>query len=169
MKRLLLLFVILITCSFVQAQGRIYDIAFDSVQYQYGRSFKAKQLIKAGVGLPLFQQSSVSPTWKTFALDITAEHKINKAVSIIGGLETQYNFSQYAQLYNLNMPLGLRYYFSLGKRMKKRDDSHSFFSYYIAVQTNNSLFSSLYYDTPNPAVERYYRGQFLDHVCYWKI
>lgn len=164
MKRLILFFAVLLTPLLVQAQSRVYDVTLDSVQHQYVQDSKAKKLIKAGIGLPLFQQSSVSPTWKTFALDITAEHKINKAISVIGGLETQYSFSQYAQLYNLDMPLGLRYYFSLGKKMKKRDDPHNFFSYYIAVQTHNTLFSSLYYDTPNPAVQRYYRGQFLDHT-----
>ncbi|GAB3785791.1 hypothetical protein GCM10028818_48030 [Spirosoma horti] len=145
------------------AQDQSVSAPSDSVQYPYNPIAKAQQLIKAGVGLPLFRQSSVSPPFKTVALDVTVEHKIKNGLSLIGGLETHYCFSQYAQLYTIELPLGLRYYFSLGKRMRNRPDPHSFFSYYIALQTHNALFSSLFYDTPNPGAQRYYRGRSLSY------
>lgn len=145
------------------SQDQTFSATPDSVQYQYNPVAKARQLVKAGVGLPLFRQSSVSPVFKTVALDVTMEHKIKNGLSIIGGLETHYCFSQYAQLYTIELPIGLRYYFSLGKRMRNRPDPHGFFSYYIALQTHNALFSSLFYDTPNPGVQRYYRGRRLDY------
>ena len=99
----------------------------------------------------------------TLALDVTMEQKILKGLSIVGSVETAYDFSRYAQLYSLNIPLGLRYYFSAGKRMKNRADPHSFFSHYVGIETYNTIFANLYYDTPNPSVQHYYRGQMLDH------
>ena len=161
MTKFLLRIVILATLCAGYAQGQIFSTAPDSIPQSHIPVTKARQLIKAGIGLPLFRQSSVSPPFKTVALDATIERKLINGLSVVGGLETQYCFSQYAQLYTIELPLGLRYYFSLGKRMSNRPDPHGFFSYYIAIQTHNALFSSLFYDTPNPGVQRYYRGRSL--------
>lgn len=157
-----LLRIVFLAISFAgHAQDRVSGTAPDSIQQLYFPVTKARQLIKAGIGLPLFRQSSVSPPFKTVALDVIMERKIKRGFSVVGGLETHYCFGQYAQLYTIELPLGLRYYFSLGKRMRSRPDPHGFFSYYIALQTHNALFSSLFYNTLNPSVQRYYRGRTL--------
>ncbi|AUD01522.1 hypothetical protein [Spirosoma pollinicola] len=147
----------------VQAQETVYSLIPDSTQARVAPVSRARQLVKAGIGLPLFRQSSVSPPFKTLGLDVTLERKIASGLAVVVGLETQYSFSQYAQLYTVELPIGLRYYFSVGKKMKQRNDPHGFFSYYVSLQTHNALFSSLFYDTPNPNVQRYHRGQILDH------
>ncbi|WP_461127335.1 hypothetical protein [Spirosoma aerophilum] len=145
------------------AQHKGYSLTYDSTQKAPGSVRGSTQLIKTGIGLPLFRQSTISPIWKSVALDVTGERKLNRALSVIGGLETNFSFSREGQLYSLEMPLGLRYYFSIGKRMKSRADRHDFFSPYIAFQTHNVLFTSLSYDSPKTNIERYDRGQFLDH------
>lgn len=148
----------------VLAQNSVYNLAQDSIQQQPLPAPEIKRLIKGGIGLPLFRQSSVSPTWITLAPTVTIEQKIRKGLSVIGRVETDFGFSRYAQLYSLEIPIGLRYYFSLGSRMRKRADRHSFFSHYIGFETHHVIFANLYYDTPNPHVQNYYRGQILDHT-----
>jgi len=125
-----------------------------------------KRLVKAGVGLPLFRQSSLTPTWKAIGVDITLEHKLTKWLTFSGGLETNISFGRGTQLYSLEMPIGLRYYFSLGKRMKQRVDKHNFFSPYVGLQTHNVLFANLRYNNesgtgPGQSAAYYHRGQFV--------
>lgn len=165
MGKFFIMLFLLLNLFFKQAfcQDRVYSITQDSAQLQYVPVPNIKQLIKSGIGVPLFRQSSVSPSWKTVGFNVTIEQKLITGLSFVGSLDANYGFSRYAQLYNLELPLGLRYYFSLGNRMKNRSDRHSFFSHYIGVETHNVVFANLYYDTPNPRVEHYYRGQILDH------
>lgn len=145
------------------AQRKTYSVTQDTLSRQYVPVPTLNRLIKAGVGLPLFRQSSASPPWKTLGFNLTVEQKILHGLTVVGSVETNYGFSRYAQLYTVEVPIGLRYYFSVGKRMTKRADRHSFFSHYVGFETHNVAFANLYYDTPNPQVQRYYRGQILDH------
>lgn len=126
-----------------------------------------RQLTKGGLNLPLLQQSSVNPSWLTVGINVTREHKLNRALALVGGLETNFSFASGARLYSLEVPVGLRYYFSLGQRMKKRADRHSFFSHYVALQTHNVLFANLRYDNESGRYSRmpyYDRGKFSNQV-----
>ena len=126
-----------------------------------------RQLTKGGLNLPLLQQSSVTPSWLTIGVNLTREYKLNRALALVGGIETNFSFSSGARLYSLEVPVGLRYYFSLGQRMKKRADRHSFFSHYVAFQTHNVLFANLRYDNESGRyhmMSNYYRGKFLNRV-----
>lgn len=144
-------------------QDRVHNISEDSVRSTYSPIHRSNRIIKAGLGLPIYRTSAVSPVFFDVAVDVTVEQKLNKNISLVGGLESHYLFSRYAQLYNLELPLGFRYYFSIGNKMKSRVERNSFFRNYIAFQTYNVLFADLTYDLPNPGVQRYYRGQRLDH------
>lgn len=167
MRRLTFLFIYLVTqlnTRQVTGQDKGYSISTDTIQLTYTPAYKNNQTIKAGIGLPLLRRSSVSPTFIGVAIDVAGERTINRNVSVVGGLESHYLFSRYAQLYSLELPLGLRYYFSVGKKMKRQANAASFFRHYIAFQTHSVLFADLTYNLPNPGVERYYRGQRLDHM-----
>ena len=125
-----------------------------------------RQFIKAGVGLPLFQQSSFTLPWKTIGVGVTLERKLKQGLTVVGGLETNFSFGNYVQLYTLELPLGLRYYFPIGKRMKQRADRHSFFSPYVGLQTHNVLFANMRYSNDLGSglartAATYYRGQLL--------
>ena len=124
----------------------------------------AKRLIKAGINLPLFRQSSISSIWKSVGMNISVEQKISNHAAILGALETNYGFSKQAQLYMIELPVELRYYFSIGKKMKERADPRSFFRHYVSLRTYNALFSSIYFTDRTGINRRYYRGQFLDHI-----
>lgn len=166
MRRLTFLFVFItaiLSVHQVAGQHKVSSLSGDTVQATYPHMQRASRLIKAGIGLPIYRASSVSPVFFDVAADVTMEQKIHKNISVVGGLESHYLFSRYAQLYSLELPIGLRYYFSIGKKMKKRAELNSFFRHYIALQTYNVLFADLTYELPNPSVQRYYRGQQLDH------
>lgn len=166
MVRLTFLFVFVITqlANYqVVGQDRVHSLSEDTIQSTYPSTHRSNQIIKAGIGLPIYRTSGVSPVLIDIAVDVTVEQKLNKNISLIGGLESHYLFSRYAQLYNLELPIGLRYYFSIGKKMKSRADKSSFFRHYVAFQTYNVLFADLTYDLPNPGVQRYYRGRQLDY------
>jgi hypothetical protein len=106
-----------------------------------------KKLTKAGVGLPLFQQSGFVSSWITTGFDAITEHKIKGGLAVVAGAEVNLSFTKGAQLYAVNMPIGLRYYFSVGKRMKQRADRHSFFSHYVSLNSQNALISNVLYST----------------------
>lgn len=166
MRRLTLLFVFtttLLSINQVVGQYKVSNFSADTIQATYPHIQRASRLIKAGLGLPIYRASSVSPVFFDVAADVTVEQKIHKNISVVSGLENHYLFSRYAQLYSLELPIGLRYYFSIGRKMKKRAELNSFFRHYIAFQTYNVLFADLTYELPNPSVQRYYRGQQLDH------
>ncbi|MVM33532.1 hypothetical protein GO755_26075 [Spirosoma sp. HMF4905] len=146
------------------APNRIFDTGKDSTNVPITPVLKSTRLIKAGLNVPLFRQSTFTPNWITAGLDVTAEQKITNGLTLVGSLESNYSFRRGLQLYTLEMPLGLRYYFSIGKRMRQRADRHSFFSHYIGFQTYNVLFTNLHSDNSpqyRSSLERYYRGQLV--------
>jgi hypothetical protein len=126
-----------------------------------------KTLIKAGVGLPLFQKSGFVLGWFTTGFDALTEHKIKGGLTVMAGAEVNLSFTQGAQLYAVNMPLGLRYYFSIGKRMKRRADRHSFFSHYVSLNSQNALLSNVLYSTDmssSTALQYYSRSQRVTQI-----
>ena len=144
-----------------------YAVSEDTSQLIIPPVPKLEQLIKGGIGLPLFRQSTFTPYWVTFSLDATIERKIIGGFAVIGSIESNFSFSRGAQFYSLEAPIAMRYYFSIGRQMKRRSDRHSFFSHYVAIQTHNGLFANLYYDNdPRPSndLHNYYRGQFLNKI-----
>ena len=146
------------------APNRIFDSGKEAVETYTLPMAKQKQLIKAGVGLPLLRQSTFTRYWLTAGVNATIERKLNNGLTLIGGLESNYGFSQDMTLYSLEMPVGLRYYFSIGKRMRQRADRHSFFSHYVGIQTFNVLWANLQYpNDPRPRLDlrSYRRGQFI--------
>ena len=146
------------------APNRIFDTAKGETEAYTMPTAQQKQLIKAGVGLPLLRQSTFTPYWLAVGLNAAIERKLSTGLAIVGGLESNYSFSQQLRLYSLEMPVGLRYYFSVGKRMRQRADRHSFFSHYVGFQTHNVLLANLQYANdprPLPELRNYYRGQFL--------
>ncbi|GAB4036179.1 hypothetical protein [Spirosoma gilvum] len=166
MIRLFLLLLIVSTSTFAQPVEYLkeFSIRYDTTDTHPLKP--TKQLIKVGLVLPIFRQSSVavSSIWKTLGVDVTLEQKLNQRLALNGGLEMSYSFSGYAQLYSIDLPIGFRYYFPIGKRMKNRFDPHSFFSPYVSFQTHNSLYSSLLYNPPyKSSAHNYYRGNLLDH------
>ncbi|WP_155297313.1 hypothetical protein [Spirosoma aerolatum] len=125
------------------------------------------RLIKAGLTLPLFRQSSFAPTWLTAGLQVGMEQKMKSGFALVGRLETNYSFQKGIQLYTVEMPLGVRYYFSVGRHMRQRADRHSFFSHYVAFQTHNVLFANAQYNQGYRIrydLMKYSRGQMLDHI-----
>lgn len=142
--------------------NRVFDTAKDETESHELPTAKQKQLIKAGVSLPLLRQSTFTPYWLAVGLNAAIERKLSNGLVVTGGLESNYSFSQGLRLYSLEMPVGLRYYFSVGKRMRQRADRHSFFSHYVSLQTHNVLLANLQYaNDPRPRsdLRNYYRGQ----------
>lgn len=124
----------------------------------------SKQFIKIGLGLPILRQSSFTGYYKTVAFNVVAERKIVGGLSMLIGLENNFGFETRAKLYSLESPIDLRYYFSIGRRMKQRLDPHSFFSYYVSLHTHNVIFSRLKYSRlgTNGEIDRYKRGELLN-------
>ncbi|QIP15357.1 hypothetical protein G8759_23380 [Spirosoma aureum] len=139
-----------------------YTITYDSTSQAYKPVPDSKQLIKTGLNLPFFRQSSVSAPWKSVGVEAAIEHKIKPDISLLGALEMNYGFGNRAWLYSVDLPISVRYYFSIGRKMKKRVDPHGFFRHYVAIRAENSLFSNLLYND-NPFTEKYYRGQFVNY------
>lgn len=124
---------------------------------------KAKTLLKYGASIPLLRQSSFTNYYAMIGLEGIVEQKVVGGVAIVGGIETNVGFSlngQYTRYLSLEMPIALRYYFSLTRREKQRLDRHSFLSNYVALQTSNVLVSSVNYDPQSGNdLQNYYRGQ----------
>jgi hypothetical protein len=163
MMRLFAFLLLTTSVAYAQvAEKETFTVTFDSTNQGYRPVTDSKSVLKAGVGLPLFRHSSVSSTWKTIGLDATYEYKIGNAISLLGSLEMNYGFGMRAWLYTIELPIGMRYYFSIGKKMKNRINTNSMFRYYVSLRTENALFSNLYYDD-NPYNEKYYRGTFVSY------
>ncbi len=141
--------------------------AADSVMRASAPRPAFKTLIKAGVGLPLFQKSGFVPSWFTTGFDVVAERKIKGGLAVVAGAEVNLSFTEGAQLYAIEMPIGLRYYFSVGQRMKRRADRHSFFSHYISLSSQNSLIANVLYNTDGSSVsglQHYSRYQRVTQI-----
>jgi|GEM_PF-3551589 len=163
MIRVLFFILIPFTLTYAQiSREKEYTITYDSASQAIIPVPALHRLIKTGVNLPLYRESSVSVPWKSVGMDIIVEQKVTRDVSVLGGIETNYGFNRNKQLYTIELPIEVRYYFSIGKKMKKRVDPHSMFRYYLAYHTYNALFSSYYYKAPDLA-ELYYRGNFVGY------
>ena len=66
---------------YVIAQANEYSITADSVELNQLPVPVAKRLIKAGVGLPIYRASSVSPVFMSVALEVTLEQKLTNVNS----------------------------------------------------------------------------------------
>ncbi|WP_460953983.1 hypothetical protein [Spirosoma litoris] len=145
-------------------QVRVID-QFDSTGSIAPSPFSTKtHLLKAGVGLPLFRQSSVSPAWKVIGLDASYEKIIWSGLVVSAGLETNYGFGPGSQLFTVEMPLALKYYLPIWKKKQLASNKSIFFNPYIAFQTQNVLFANLRANAESAwgiVASTYYRGQFL--------
>lgn len=167
-----LITVLWLFCSSAGAQtilsepNRVFDSGKEAMDSLAPPVPNRSRLIKAGITLPLFRQSSFAPTWLTVGLQVGIEQKIKSGFALTGRLETNYSFQKDIQLYTVEMPIGVRYYFSFGKRMRQRADRHSFFSPYVAFQTHNVLFANAQYNQNRIRYDlmKYYRGEILDHI-----
>ncbi|GAB3260994.1 hypothetical protein GCM10027347_25740 [Larkinella harenae] len=121
-----------------------------------------RTVLKAGASIPLLRQSSFTGYYAAIALEATVEQKIYKGLAVLGGLDNTFGLAmdgRGTKFYSLEMPVALRYYFSLTRRQKQRTDRHSFFSPYVAIQTHNVLFSQVAYAGSDLSdLERYHRG-----------
>ncbi|RRB06311.1 hypothetical protein [Larkinella rosea] len=109
---------------------------------------KANTFLKIGSTLPLLRQSSFTGYYAMLGLEAVVEQKIVGGLTVVGGLETNFGLTldgRGAKYFSLEVPIALRYYFSLTHREKQRPDRHSFFSPYVAIQTYNVLYSNLIY------------------------
>lgn len=127
---------------------------------------KARTLVKLGVSLPLLWQSSFTGYYAMLALDATAERKLWAGLALVAGLQMNAGFTldgRGAQYYSAEIPVALRYYFSLTRRERQRLDRHSFFSHYVALQTHNLLVSNLSYPLQRSLfdLQRYQRGTIV--------
>jgi len=167
---LIILFVCIWRISFSQTYSIQKDTAsYDSYFLQelpQNKRFNVQRIIKAGISLPLLKQSSFTPLWYTGGINATMERKIKGGLGILVSAEANYGFSKGARLFTIETPVALRYYFSLGKTMRKRLDKHSFFSHYVALQTHNVFISNLHYDPVGPLVDiqRYERGKITNTI-----
>ncbi|RYZ47220.1 MAG: hypothetical protein EOP49_22005 [Sphingobacteriales bacterium] len=146
MTRYFLIFIL--ATSTVYSQPTVYTenptSPPNSVQSANPHFQRMRTLLKVGGTLPLLRQSSFNGYYAAVALDVTVERKLVHGLTVVAGLENAFGLSMRSRntkLYSLEIPLGLRYYFSLTPRQKQRADRHSFFSPYVAFQTHNVLFS----------------------------
>ncbi|GAB3319715.1 hypothetical protein GCM10027299_12510 [Larkinella ripae] len=128
---------------------------------------KNRTLFKAGASLPILRQSSFTGYYAAIALEATAEQKIYKGLTVLAGLDNTFGLAldgRNTKFYSLEMPVALRYYFSLTRQQKQRADRHSFFSPYVAIQTHNVLFSQVAFAGLGLSdLERYHQGNVLPY------
>lgn len=109
----------------------------------------AKTLVKVGAALPILRQSSFTGYYAALALEATVEQKLYRGLTVLGGIDNTFGRAldgRGTKFYSLDMPLAVRYYFSLTRRQKQRADRHSFFSPYVAIQTHNVIRSRVDYE-----------------------
>lgn len=125
----------------------------------------ARTLLKAGVSLPLLRLSSFTGYYALASIDVTVEQKLSGGLALVGGLENNVGIAldgRHETFYSIEMPVALRYYFSVSRRQKQRADRHSFFSPYVAFQAQNVLLSAFRYNYQNHSLsllEHYRRGR----------
>jgi hypothetical protein len=160
-----------ITSQHALGQNNIYYGSSDSLtvnkRLAHATDTPSKQLIKVGLALPILRQSSFRGFYKTLALNAFVEQKIG-AFSLLSGLQANVGFANGSNLFQLELPFDLRYYFPIGRRMKQRQDKHSFYSYYVGIHTQNNIYTRLKY-TQGPGlsyfdIDRYQRGQILSQT-----
>ncbi|WP_146624510.1 hypothetical protein [Larkinella arboricola] len=137
----------------------------DSYQENPEAVYKKRTLLKVGASLPILRQSSFTGYYAALTLDATVEQKVYKGLTVLGGVDITGALAmdgRATKFYSLEMPLALRYYFSLTRRQKQRTDRHSFFSPYVALQTHNVLFNRVIYSGSGLTdLAGYYRGRVL--------
>ena len=140
------------------------DSLYTKKPFDYTADTPSNQLIKVGLALPVLRQSSFRGFYQTVAFNALAERKV-RGFSFLFGLQGNVGFARGGQLFQLELPLDLRYYFSIGRRMKQRSDTHSFWGYYVGIHTQNVIHSRLKYQRgPGLSyfdIDQYERGQIL--------
>jgi len=163
MRPLLVLLCLSFTATQAQkVRDRSFMVTYDSTFHETSSVSPTKRLIKAGLSLPLYRLSSVSTAWRSIGMDAVVEQKVNRYFSVLTGIETNYGFSRFGQLFMIELPIEARYYVAIGKKMRQQSPSSSPFRYYLSLQTQNAIFSNLTYKYDGH-IEHYYRGRFVDH------
>ena len=111
--------------------------------------FQRNILTKFGLSLPLLRQSSFNGTYITLAVDATLEHRLGRKFSLLLGAENNYGYAldgHATKLYSLEVPLAVRFYYAANRRIRLHKSRNQFSSPYISFQTQNTLYSRLWYD-----------------------
>lgn len=172
MKNTLLLSLYCVVVSHnLLGQSDTYYKKPDSLQiknrFDYERGVPSRQFIKVGVALPILRQNSFRGFYQTIAFNALIEQKVGR-FSFLAGLQANVGFASQSRLFQLEMPLDLRYYFPIGKRMRQCGDNCDFYRYYVGVRTQNTIYSRLKYERALGLgyfdIDRYERGQILSQA-----
>jgi len=119
----------------------------EAFQYITRAHVEEKTLIKVGASLPLPAWGGAIGLMGGIGTEFGLERKLTPSFSVQALMTGQiYRNGDIATHYSASVPVSLRYYYAMARRIRNGRGANNFSGNYLGLQVNNTLFGNQHYD-----------------------